>query len=67
MKTGKLTPAQKLNVIGPRLRRGDFANLAQITGYDPSHVRRVLIGESGPNQQIVNEAYKRIGRRKLVK
>ena len=67
MTKGKLTPAQKLSVIEPRLRRGDFSNLAWITGYDPSHVRRVLIGESGPNTQIINEAYKRIGRRKLVK
>jgi len=67
MGTSKLTPTQKLQVITPRLRRGDFANLATITGYDPSHVRRVLLGMRNPNTQIVNEAYKRIGRRKTVK
>lgn len=63
----KLTPKQKLKVITPRLKRGDFANLSRITGYDPSHVRRVLIGESNPNVSIINEAYKRMNRRKTSK
>ena len=62
-KRRKLTLAEKLNVIGPRIRRGDFSNLARTLNYDISHVRRVLIGESGPNTKIINEAYKRIGRR----
>ena len=63
----KLTPKQKLKEITPRLKRGDFANLSKITGFDPSHVRRVLLGESNPNLSIVNEAYRRVGRRKMVK
>ena len=63
----KLTPKQKQKVITPRLKRGDFANLSKITGIDPSHVRRVLLGESNPNLSIVNEAYRRVGRRKMVK
>ena len=66
MANSKLTMDQKLSVIQPRLRRGDFSNLSSITGYDLSYVSRVLRGERGPNTQIVNEAYRRIGRRKLV-
>lgn len=66
MANSKLTPEQKLSVIQPRLRRGDFSNLSSITGYDTSYVSRVLRGERGPNIRIVNEAYRRIGRRKLV-
>ncbi len=65
-KKTKMTPKQKLKVITPRLKRGDFANLSKITGYDPSHVRRVLIGESNPNVSIVNEAYKRFSKRKTT-
>jgi len=66
MANSKLTPEQKLSVIQPRLRRGDFSNLSSITGYYTSYVSRVLRGERGPNIRIVNEAYRRIGRRKLV-
>ena len=62
-----LTPKQKLKVITPRLKRGDFANLSNKTGFHASHVRRVLIGEVNPNASIVNEAYKTVGRRKTVK
>ena len=61
-----LTPKQKLRVINPRIKRGDYAKLAKRTGFHPSHVRRVLIGENNPNETIINEAYKTIGRRKTV-
>lgn len=61
-----ITVKQKLKIIAPRLKRGDFANLSRRTGFHPSHVRRVLIGESNPNMSIVNEAYKTVGRRKKL-
>lgn len=62
-----LTPKQKLRVISPRVKRGDYAKLAEKTGFHSSYVRRVLIGERNPNEAIINEAYKTIGRRKTVK
>jgi transcriptional regulator with XRE-family HTH domain len=62
-----LTPKQKLRVINPRVKRGDYAKLAEKTGFHSSYVRRVLIGERNPNEAIINEAYKTIGRRKTVK
>jgi len=65
-KRTSLTPKQKLKVITPRLKRGDFAKLAERTGFHSSYVRRVLIGERNPNEAIINEAYKTVGRRKTV-
>jgi len=64
----KMSPAQKLKAIQARLKRGDFAKIAERTGYDASHVRRVLMGErSNPSGEIVKAAYTTVGRRKAVK
>lgn len=63
---GKLTLGQKRNHVFSRLKRGDFTRISESTGYDVSHVRRVLNGESNLNETIVNEAYKRFNKRKPV-
>lgn len=60
----KLTVTQKLERISPRLRRGDINAIAFCTGYDQSHVSRVLRGERGPNPAIVESAYSQVKNRK---
>lgn len=62
---GKLTLGQKRQHVASRLKRGDISDLAAYTGYDRSHVSRVLRGERN-NDAIVNEAYKRFNKRKPV-
>ena len=58
---------EKRAAVSVRLRRGDIAELAVRTGYDKSHVARVLRGESNnPSNEIVNAAYKMVGRRKIT-
>jgi hypothetical protein len=59
-----LTVTQKLERISPRLRRGDITAIAYRTGYDQSHVSRVLRGERGPNPAIVESAYTQVKNRK---
>jgi PP-loop superfamily ATP-utilizing enzyme len=60
----KLTVTQKLERISPRLRRGDINVIAFRTGYDQSHVSRVLRGERGANSYIVEAAYSQVKNRK---
>jgi uncharacterized protein Veg len=63
---GKISVGQKLKVIKSRIRRGDYVKLASETGYDRTHVRRVLLGESNnPSCKIVNAAYKAVAKRKV--
>ena len=52
----RLTPVQKLVVVNARLRRGDMAKVANITGYSPTTVGSVLEGNSF-NDRILNAAY----------
>ena len=62
---GKLTHAQKLDRIQRRLRSGDFSRISRLTGYDPSHVSRVIRGESSnPSGAIVSTAYEMTRNRK---
>jgi len=62
---GKLTADQKRQHVAVRLKRGDISTIAAYTGYDQSHVSRVLRGERN-NDSIINEAYKRFNKRKPV-
>lgn len=52
----RLTPVQKLVVVNARLRRGDMAKVANVTGYSPTTVGSVLEGNSF-NDRILNVAY----------
>ena len=62
-----LTVSQKLSVISQRLRTGDMTAVATKTGYDTSHVSRVLRGlRSNPSGEIVNAAYSRVSKRKVT-
>lgn len=60
----KLSVGDKLSAVTPRLRRGDMSELARRTGYDQSHVSRVLRGIRS-NPEIVSAAYKMVGRRRV--
>jgi hypothetical protein len=54
----------KIQVINSRLRRGDLTLISEKTGYNPSHVGRVLNGErNNPSGKIVNTAYTMVSRR----
>jgi transcriptional regulator with XRE-family HTH domain len=65
-KRPKLSISQKLSVIQPRWRSGDLTEIARRTGYDTSHVSRVINGISNnPSGEIVNEAYRMVGKRKV--
>lgn len=59
-----VSEAHKLSVISVRLRRGDVTAIAAKTGYDLSHVSRVLRGQRS-NADIVNAAYARVSKRKV--
>ena len=62
-KNGKAVPSQKS--ISARLRKGDLAAIARKTGYDASHVGRVIHGlRSNPSGEIMKAAQQMIGRRK---
>ncbi len=52
----KLTPVQKLVVVNARLRRGDMAKVANMTGYSPTTVGSVLEGRTF-NDRVLNTAY----------
>jgi hypothetical protein len=59
------TDSQKLAIFRSRFRKGDITAIAKITGYDPSHVSRVLRGKRvNPSGKIVNAAYSRVSKRK---
>lgn len=62
----KLTISQKLDKISPRLRRGDITAIASKSGYDQSHVSRVLRGVRGTNAKIVTTAYEQVKNRKAI-
>jgi len=51
--------------IRKKMRIGDIAKIARETGYDQSHVSRVLRGESrNPTGDIVKYAKKMVSKRK---
>lgn len=63
-KNGKAMPSR--TAISSRLRKGDIAAIARKTGYDASHVGRVLHGlRSNPSGEIMKAAQQMIGRRKV--
>lgn len=65
--TSSLSTSQKLKTISSRLRHGDIAELSDRTGYDSSHVRRVLRGErNNPSGKIVQAAYTMVSKRKAI-
>lgn len=53
----------KQTVIASRQRRGDVTRIAEITGYTPSYVSRVLNGTRN-NEYILSQAYRMTRRRK---
>jgi transposase-like protein len=62
----KPSTEEKRAAIAVRLRRGDISAIATKTGYDKSHVGRVLRGTStNPSNEIVNAAYTMVSRRKV--
>jgi hypothetical protein len=65
--TSSVSTSQKLKTISSRLRRGDIVEVSDRTGYDSSHVRRVLRGERGnPSGKIVQTAYTMVSKRKVT-
>lgn len=66
-KKGRKTLAEKLEIVKVRIRRGDFSVIAKATGYDNSHVSKVIKGFSNnPSGEIVNYAYDFVGKRKVT-
>lgn len=58
---------EKRFAIMQRLRRGDLVKLSVLTGYDQTHVGKVIRGiANNPSGEIVNAAYKFVGKRKPV-
>jgi hypothetical protein len=61
----KLSLQEKLAVITPRLRKGDFTLIAELTEYHPTMVSKVLRGKANnPSGEIINTAYKKFNKRK---
>ena len=66
-KKGRKTLAEKLEIVKVRIRRGDFSVIAKATGYDNSHVSKVIKGfANNPSGEIVNYAYDFVGKRKVT-
>jgi hypothetical protein len=67
MSKSVLSTTEKLNRIQARLRKGDVQSIAFQTGYDASHVSRVLRGISkNPSNRIVNATYTKVASRKAI-
>lgn len=47
---------KRINEFHNKYKRGDYTNLADKTGYSPSHVWRVMNAERGVNLDIVRGA-----------
>jgi len=64
-KPGRKSAGEKLSIAKKKLRRGDLTTISLITGYDASHVARVIRGErKNPCGRIANVAYELLGKRK---
>jgi hypothetical protein len=59
-----ISTSEKRAIVVSRLRRGDVTEIASLTGYDISHVSRVIRGTRN-NPEIVNAAYSRVSKRKV--
>jgi len=58
-KSTATTAASMIKVVKSNLKRGDITKVAAATGYEISHVGRVLRGvNSNPSGKIVTEAYR---------
>ncbi len=66
MSRNKVTKGQanKLAKVQSKIKRGDYAAVASATGFNRSHVWRVLNGERGLNTDILNAASKMVGRKR---
>lgn len=53
----------RMNEFHEKYSRGDYAKIAENTGYSPSYVWRVLNGERGQNQAILAETRRTVSRR----
>lgn len=66
-RNSRVSNSEKMSTIVRRLRRGDIAEVSARTGYDCSHVGRVLRGERGnPSGEIVQTAYTMVSKRKAT-
>ena len=64
-KSGRKSAGEKLSIAKKKLRHGDLTTISIITGYDRSHVARVIRGErKNPCGRIANVAYELLGKRK---
>jgi hypothetical protein len=64
-KSGRKSAGEKLSIAKKKLRHGDLTTISLITGYDASHVARVIRGErKNPCGRIANVAYELVGKRK---
>jgi len=54
----------RINEFHNKYKRGDYAKVAENTGYSASYVWRVLNGERGTNSTILSEARRAVTRRK---
>jgi hypothetical protein len=64
-KKSKLSIEEKLAVITPRLRKGDYSLIAELTQYHPTMVSKVLRGKANnPSGEIINTAYTKFNKRK---
>ena len=65
MSYAKLTPAQKLEVISARKRRGDNTVIAQKLGVDSKLVSSVVTGRK-MDMRVMNAVYKTVRSRKVT-
>lgn len=65
-KTKKKSPSvqQKRRTILDKIRHGDIGKIAELSGYERSHVGRVIKGERN-NPVIVDTAYAMLNKRKV--
>ena len=54
----------KINEFHEKRKRGDYTKIADRTAYDVSYVWRVLNGERGQNERILQEARDLVRKRK---
>jgi len=67
MSKSVLSSTEKLRRIQTRLRKGDIQSIAFQTGYDSSHVSRVLRGiAKNPSNRIINATYTKVASRKAI-
>ena len=61
----KTSVKDDVKFLRKKLERGDISRIAKVTGYDNSHVARVIRGEAGnPSGEIMKYAKKMVTTRK---